>query len=192
MKPMTASFLSPKRTAGALALVATMFGMLSSGCSTSVSYEGKTPIAISGETRPPRLSKRALKAMLKNKRIEISEKVQFENDQAVIKPESHELLADVAQVIKDNPKLKRINIEGHASADGDDRHNMDLSDRRAKAVREYLISQGIDGSKLEAKGYGETRAIGDNNTQEGREQNRRVEFHVEDNLPPVAQPIKKN
>ncbi|NUP10323.1 MAG: OmpA family protein [Polyangiaceae bacterium] len=168
----------------AIVLAALVAG--STGCSTTVVYEGKQPIAIAGESRPPRISKRALRAALKNKRIEIQDKVQFELDQAIIKPESHGLLNDVAQVIKENPQIKHVEIQGHASADGDDAHNMDLSDRRAKAVREYLISQGIDGSRLVGKGYGETQALGDNNTQEGREKNRRVEFHV-DEAPTAAE-----
>ncbi|MBK8941765.1 MAG: OmpA family protein [Polyangiaceae bacterium] len=167
------------------------------GCSSTVLYEGRNPIQITGETRPPRVSKRALKAMLKNQRIEIMEKVQFELDQAIIKSESFGLLDDVAQVMKENPQIKRVEIQGHASADGDDAHNMDLSDRRAKAVRDYLLAKGgIEASRLYAQGYGETRAIADNNTQEGREKNRRVEFHVQESqgagIPavPGATPIK--
>lgn len=155
--------------------------LLGLGCTSNVYYAGKTAITINGEAHPPRVSKRALKAILRNKKIEILEKVQFELDQAVIKPESDALLADVAQVIRENPQIQRVYIEGHASADGDDAHNLDLSDRRAKAVRDHLITRGgVDASKLFAQGYGETRPISDNNTQEGRERNRRVEFNVDD------------
>lgn len=171
-------------------VAATIFASLT-GCSSTVIYEGRNAIQITGETRPPRVSKRALKAMLKNKRIEISEKVQFELDQAIIKPESYGLLDDVAQVIKENPQIKRVEIQGHASADGDDAHNLDLSDRRAKAVRDYLMSKnGIEAGRLNAQGFGETRPIADNNTQEGREKNRRVEFHVEESQGPGLPPVK--
>ena len=55
---------------------------------------------------------------------------------------------------------------------------MTLSNNRAKAVRQYLIKKGIDGKRLEAKGFGKTKPIGDNKTEEGREQNRRVEMNI--------------
>jgi outer membrane protein OmpA-like peptidoglycan-associated protein len=164
------------RTVCGLALI--VAAAAATGCTSTVYFEGKSPIEIAGESRPPRVSRKALKAQLRNKKIEISEKVQFDNDQSTIKPVSYPLLNDVAQVIKENPNIKRVNIEGHASADGDDNHNMQLSDARAKAVRDYLISQGIDAGKLYAQGYGETRPLADNNTQDGRERNRRVEFLV--------------
>lgn len=180
------------RTSAMHLLLVAAFCSASAGCTSTVTYQGRSPIAISGEARPPRMSKRALKAALKNKRIEITERVQFELDQAIIKPESHGLLNDVAQVIKENPQITRIRVEGHASADGDDAHNLDLSDRRAKAVRDYLVGQGIDPNKLWAQGFGEQRPIADNNTQEGREKNRRVEFHVDEALPTIpAPPVMK-
>lgn len=173
----------------ALALVALTVALGASmiGCSETIYFEGKAAFPIQGEARPPRVAKR--KAALKNKKIEIMEKVQFEVDQAIIQPVSYQLLDDVALVIKENPQIKRISIEGHASAEGDDWHNLDLSDRRAKAVRDYLIQHAVDQTKLVATGYGETRPIADNNTQEGRERNRRVEFNVVDDNPIPPPPI---
>jgi len=178
-----------------LVVVATAFGAALAGCTDTIDFEGKAPIPIQGQARPLRVAKR--KAVLKDKKIEILEKVQFEVDQAVLKPESYQLLNDVAQVIKENPQIKRINIEGHASIEGGDWHNLDLSDRRAKAVRDYLIQQNVDQSKLIGTGYGSSRPIADNNTQEGRERNRRVEFNVVDDNPipppPVIQrPVQTN
>jgi OOP family OmpA-OmpF porin len=73
----------------------------------------------------------------------------------------------------------KVEVQGHASSDGNDNYNMQLSERRAKSVRDYLVSQhpSLDGV-LTSKGYGETQPIASNDTPEGREKNRRVEFEV--------------
>lgn len=156
-------------------------GVLLSACKTTIYYEGTGPISISGEAKARKKPLKKIKAALRNKKIEIDEKVQFEVNQAIIKPESDELLEDVAQVMRDNPQVKKIAIEGHASADGDDAQNLKLSDARAKAVMAHLVTKGkIDPNRLTAEGFGEKRPIADNNTEEGREKNRRVEFNVVD------------
>lgn len=157
-------------------------GMLLSACNTTIYYEGTGPISIAGEAKArKRVPLKKIKAALRNKKIEIDEKVQFEVNQAIIKPESYELLEDVAQVMRDNPQVKHVAIEGHASADGDDAQNLKLSDERAKAVMAHLVAKGkIDPARLTAEGFGEKRPIADNNTEEGREKNRRVEFNVVD------------
>ena len=72
-----------------------------------------------------------------------------------------------------------ISIEGHTDSQGPDVYNQDLSERRASAVVDYLVSQGIDATRLSAVGYGETNPIADNETREGRAINRRIEFSVQ-------------
>ena len=121
---------------------------------------------------PPRVE-------LRDNKIEFKEKIQFEVNKATIKEESFSLLHDIAEVIKKNPHIKKLSIEGHASAEGDAKANKKLSDARAKAVMEYLVKkESIPAASLVAKGWGEEKPIGDNNTPEGREANRRVEFLV--------------
>jgi OOP family OmpA-OmpF porin len=115
---------------------------------------------------------------IRDNKIEIHEKIQFELAKADIKAESHDLLNEIVQVIKDNPHIKKIAIEGHASSDGNDAFNMKLSDDRSKSVMKYFVDHGIEANKLTAKGFGETKPIGDNETEEGREKNRRVEFNI--------------
>ena len=116
---------------------------------------------------------------VRDNKIVINEKVQFEVNSDKIREVSHDLLNEVAQVIKDNPQIKKIEVQGHASAEGSDNHNMKLSDRRAKAVSKYLTSKaGIAKGTLSAKGYGETQPIASNDTEDGREKNRRVEFVI--------------
>ena len=121
---------------------------------------------------PPRVE-------LRDNKIEFKEKIQFEVAKAIIKPESNSLLHDIAEVIKKNPQVKKLSIEGHASAEGDAKANKKLSDDRAKAVMTHLIKkEGVEAARLTAKGWGEEKPIADNATEEGREKNRRVEFLV--------------
>ena len=118
------------------------------------------------------------RVVVKRDKIEINEKIQFEQDKAIIKPVSFELLDEIAGVIQSNAHIKKIRIEGHASSEGPDQHNLVLTDRRAKAVREYLIKKGVEADRLEAQGYGETKPVADDETDEGRKKNRRVEFNI--------------
>lgn len=85
------------------------------------------------------------------------------------------IIDEVKQILLDQPEISLI-IEGHASTDGGEEYNMDLSTRRANAVRDYLISNGVDGDRLEAVGYGETRPKAEGDSPEARAKNRRVEF----------------
>lgn len=121
---------------------------------------------------------RPRKAKLVDKKIEITEKVMFEYNKAVIRPESHSLLKDVAEVMKKNSQVKKLRVEGHTDSDGTAAKNRVLSQRRAEAVRKFLISLGLAEGRLVAKGYGEDKPIADNKTDEGKEKNRRVEFNV--------------
>lgn len=125
---------------------------------------------------PPAEPEPEKRVEVRDNKIVINEKVQFELDSAKILPESHSLLDEVAKVIKENPQIKEILVEGHASADGSDSHNMSLSDRRAKSVMKYLTGKGgIAKATLKAKGYGETRPL----VQPAEdEKNRRVEFTI--------------
>lgn len=100
----------------------------------------------------------------------------FDVDSDIIRPESTPTLEEIGEMLRDHGEL-RIAIEGHTDSTGDDAHNLDLSDRRANAVRQYLIdTYGIDSSRLEAQGYGEANPADSNDTPEGRQNNRRVEL----------------
>jgi OOP family OmpA-OmpF porin len=155
------------------------------GCGGVTVFQDQTPVAVMGTLPPPPPAPEPEpepepppRVELKEDRIEIHEKVQFEYNSAKILEVSHSLLNEVADVIKKTPRIKKIQVEGHASSDGADEYNLKLSDRRAKAVRAYLITQGVSKDALVAKGFGETKPIADNNTEEGREKNRRVEFNI--------------
>ena len=157
-----------------LVLVAILAG-LSFGCSGVTAFRGAQPISIAGTPPPP---PPAARVEVRNDEIVIHEKVQFDFDKATIKPVSNGLLDEVADVIQKNPQIKRIEVQGHASAEGSADHNQKLSDARAAAVMTYLLSKGIPKDRLSSKGYGVTKPIADNATEEGREQNRRVQFLI--------------
>ena len=129
---------------------------------------------------PPKIKrpKRPRKAKLVGKKIEITEKVMFEYNKATIKVDSHELLNDVAEVMKEHANIKKVRIEGHTDADGTEKYNKKLSQDRADAVMNFLVEAGIDADRMEAVGFGEEKPIADNETDEGKERNRRVEFNI--------------
>jgi len=103
--------------------------------------------------------------------------VEFETASATLKPTSLPILKGVADDLRIHP-LVRVELQGHTDDRGADAYNMDLSQRRAESVRDYLISQGVDASRLTAQGYGESQPVSDNNTAEGRANNRRVVMKV--------------
>ena len=111
--------------------------------------------------------------------VEISEQVQFESDSDEILEESYELLDQVATVLRTATYIQLVRVEGHTDDRGDDDYNLDLSNRRANAVMTYLIDNGgIDGTRLTAEGFGESQPIADNESSDGRRQNRRVAFVI--------------
>lgn len=99
----------------------------------------------------------------------------FDFDRYELKPSSYPELNRLAEVLADNPGAK-VEIAGHTDNVGTAAYNQELSDNRARAVVDYLASKGIEASRLIARGYGETRPVDTNDTEEGRTQNRRVEF----------------
>lgn len=127
------------------------------------------PVAV--ETKPKR-------AQLEGDHIVISEKIQFDYNSAVIKPESHSLLDEIAELIKENPSITKVEIIGHTSSEGKASHNLKLSKDRAASVMTYLSEHGIEAERLSSTGKGPNEPIADNDTEEGKEANRRVEFKV--------------
>jgi len=102
--------------------------------------------------------------------------IYFATNSDRIRPESTPTLKEIGDMLKAHPGL-RISIEGHTDAAGEDAYNQQLSERRAAAVKAYLVqSHGIDANRLETAGHGESNPVGDNATPEGRQQNRRVEL----------------
>jgi outer membrane protein OmpA-like peptidoglycan-associated protein len=116
--------------------------------------------------------------LVESDRIRIKGNILFETGQAKIRRQSFKLLDEVANVLARNPMLGPVLIEGHTDNVGARAYNLDLSNRRAKAVLEYLVSKGIDRKRLQSQGFGLERPIASNKTALGRAKNRRVEFRL--------------
>jgi OOP family OmpA-OmpF porin len=101
--------------------------------------------------------------------------IQFEYNSSVLRTSSYPTLDKVSSSMRATPGMK-LQLDGHASAEGTDAYNMQLSIDRANAVKTYLVNSGVDAKNIATKGYGETRPIASNATEEGRIANRRVEF----------------
>ncbi|MCS7076650.1 MAG: OmpA family protein [Bacteroidia bacterium] len=104
-------------------------------------------------------------------------KVHFDPGSANLRPESYEDLNTVVDLLKSNPDL-RIEIQGHTDNQGDKQKNMQLSQERAMSVKNYLVKKGIDPSRIDAVGYGDTQPIASNDTEANRQKNRRIEYRV--------------
>lgn len=101
----------------------------------------------------------------------------FETNKANIQTASLPMLNNLVEIMKRKQNL-RIEIDGHTDSDGDDQANLVLSEQRAQAVKAYLIQQGINGTRIQTKGYGETQPISPNTTAQGKAQNRRTEILI--------------
>ena len=105
----------------------------------------------------------------------VTHAINFDVDQATIRPESMGALTQIKNLMASDPTLK-FEVDGHTDNSGNAPHNQQLSEQRAAAVKSQLATMGIDASRLSTKGFGETKPLGANTTAEGKANNRRVEF----------------
>jgi len=117
-------------------------------------------------------------AVVRGEQIVILERIEFDTDRATIRPQSNVVLEAVLKVLSEHPEITKVSVEGHTDNHGGKGHNKRLSKRRAKAVVKWLTDQGVAGERLSAAGFGQTRPIDTNDTAAGRQNNRRVEFHI--------------
>jgi outer membrane protein OmpA-like peptidoglycan-associated protein len=110
-------------------------------------------------------------------------KVHFVSGAATLHPDASQLLSQVAQVLKEHPEIRRISIDGHTDSRGRPRRNQELSTARAQEVRQWLIDHGVAPQRMEARGFGASRPLGPEFSEEARERNRRVEFRIVDPAP---------
>jgi len=113
--------------------------------------------------------------------------VNFDFDQSAVRPDSRPILDEAAAVLKQNPDV-RVSVEGHTDYVGTDEYNEKLSVRRAEAVARYLANRGVTPSRMQVIGYGKSRPLADNATEDGRAENRRVELKVLGPLPEPGAP----
>lgn len=114
--------------------------------------------------------------------ITIKQQVQFGVDTATILAESYALLAEIADVLARTPGLKKVEVQGHTDNTGAPDYNQNLSENRAAAVRQWLVDHGVEGGRLLARGYGESKPLVPNLTPMMKQKNRRVQFIILEKL----------
>jgi outer membrane protein OmpA-like peptidoglycan-associated protein len=133
---------------------------------------------VAGDTVVALLTLSPVRVKVRQEYIDIAGKVHFDTGRATIKAESFDLLDEVAETLVDHPELLQVRIEGHTDSRGSNSANKDLSDRRAASVRDYLVERGVEPSRLDSIGYGESRPIDPGENPEAWTMNRRVEFFI--------------
>ena len=123
------------------------------------------------EEKELQTTQKALDTLLKHKRVE------FVYAKDKLTPKSRKIIDQVVTILKEHINV-RVEIGGHTDSDGEAKRNLKLSQKRAEAVKRYLIKQGIAANRLVAKGYGESKPLVKNDTKEHKQINRRVEFNV--------------
>lgn len=115
--------------------------------------------------------------------VVIREQVRFAFDKADIEEGSYPLLEQVASTLLLHPEIQRIEVQGHTDNRGTEVYNLDLSQRRAEAVRAYLVRRGVEPARVDARGYGTSHPLVSNESEAGRAKNRRVQFEIVANAP---------
>jgi len=110
--------------------------------------------------------------------ILILEKILFVNARDTILRRSYPVLEAVKDTLLANPQIKKIQVGGHTDSNGSNSYNQKLSEKRANAIMRYLVKAGISPEVIVSVGFGEAQPIASNETEEGRERNRRVEFTI--------------
>lgn len=118
------------------------------------------------------------KAIVIENKVILPDAIFFEFDSAKVKEESFSTLDQVVEVLSEEESFDLLKVEGHTDNVGSDSYNLELSKRRAESVRNYLIKKGLPANKIEASGFGESKAIATNLSEDGRAENRRVEFNL--------------
>lgn len=143
------------------------------GCPTPLQLQEQANLV----SQQQRNRNKAIKEEVTNKLNALSRTIVFNKGNAVLSQQDKLAIDEISKIMESQPKMK-FHIAGHTDSTGSSPNNLTLSEQRAKSVKEYLISIGIDGQRLTSQGYGEVNPIADNNTEEGRLANRRVEIFV--------------
>ncbi len=119
--------------------------------------------------------------------LKINQQIHFEQDSATILPDSQALLEEIADALASTPNIMHVEIQGHTDNSGTPEHNKALSEARANAILDWLVSHGVAANRLVAHGYGQERPISPNVTPQARARNRRVQFMILDKADAPAQ-----
>lgn len=133
-----------------------------------------------GERKEIQLTLTPSKIVVTKEKIELREEVYFDTGKATIKPESFNMLNEVAGILKDNPDITLVSVEGHTDSRGSDLANQKLSEARAASVRQYLIDKGVEANRLTSVGYGESKPLVKGNNEAAWSKNRRVDILIKE------------
>ena len=117
--------------------------------------------------------------------IQVLKRIEFEFDKSTILRESFPILDEIVSLLRANPTIKSMRVEGHTDNQGKAEYNQRLSEGRANSVMAYLVAHGIEATRLSAEGFGLTKPLVSNDTDDGRQKNRRVEFHISEQVASV-------
>lgn len=122
------------------------------------------------------------KARIEGTQIKVPGAIKFDVDKASIREdaESKEVLNTLLETMKANPGINKLRIEGHTDNTGSPDHNQKLSQERAESVVKWLADHGLDKNRLVPMGFGESRSVAANDTEENKQKNRRTEFHIQE------------
>lgn len=132
---------------------------------------------------PPLVPPEPPRAEIQVHEITINQRIPFDFDRWEIKQESFAILDAVAEVLQNHPEIRKVQIQGHTDDVGTDEYNQRLSERRAEAVRQHLIAKGIDSARLDAIGFGRSKPLVLETSEEARARNRRTEFIIIERFP---------
>jgi outer membrane protein OmpA-like peptidoglycan-associated protein len=163
---------------GSTPLAATLVMSLSAACSDHNLPPNPVPNADLRRPVPGWFDPNAKFNSQTDTRVYIEGKIVFDTNRATIRPESQKTLEELLKFLQERPDVTRLRVEGHTDDRASDEYNQELSAKRSLAVCHWLVESGIDNIRLVAAGYGERDPIGPNELAEGRQENRRTEFHV--------------
>jgi len=133
---------------------------------------------VPGSPNPDPAKNGCPRAIVQQGQIKILDQVKFRTASAVILPESDGILGAVLKIVLDHPEIQQVSIEGHTDNRGIAAYNQTLSQQRAASVVKWLMSHGVEARRLTSAGFGQARPLDSNATDEGRQNNRRVEFRI--------------
>jgi len=161
--------------AGAITVKAEADGYMLHVVTVDVRPREETHVTLQMNKRPKRGD-----VEIQGNELKLKKQIHFEIDAATISLDSTALLEEIADTMNRNPCVRRVEIQGHTDNSGSKEHNKVLSDQRANAVREWLVTHSVESGRLTAQGYGQDRPISPNITPAGKERNRRVQFIIQD------------
>ena len=142
---------------------------------TAPNAEGNYPLTVTASDGRGGVATNSITIPVMRRAVLMFDDVHFDFDRSTLRPDAIKILDDTVMKLQANPALN-VTIEGHTDSIGTAEYNLSLGERRANAVRDYLLNRGIAAARLRTVSYGEERPIADNNTAAGRAMNRRASF----------------